>query len=360
MNCQQHTSFRPDSLRGRGTSINPQNRFEPVSFLADPEIGDELTPKPKTVFIRDDSATILTKNNSPDIPFNYSVNAYRGCEHGCVYCYARPTHEYLGYSAGLDFETKISVKHDAAELLKKEFQKPGWNPQPVCMSGITDPYQPAERQFGITRKLLEVFESYRNPVSIITKNFLVCRDLDILERMARHRLVRVSVSITSLDPNLTSVLEPRTSRPQRRLEAIRRLSEAGVETSIMTAPLIPGLNDHEIPDLLEAAADAGAGYAGYVMLRLPFAVKDIFEDWLIHHFPDRAGKIKSRIKDMRHGKLNHSEFGERMRGTGKFADQVSRMFKISAARYGLDHPKKPLNSSDFQIPGRSVQLNMFG
>lgn len=337
--------LKPD--RGRGTSINPPNRFEPVHFVQDDEHeADQSTPG--TVYLRDDSGTILTSNNSPDIPFAFSINPYRGCEHGCVYCYARPTHEYLGFSAGSDFESKIMVKENAPELLRRKLMSPSWKPQPIIMSGITDPYQPVEKRLRLTRRCLETLWEFRNPVSIITKNHLVTRDIDILSKMAEKRLVRVAVSITSLDPDLTSILEPRTSRPQRRLEAIRKLSEAGIETAVMTAPVIPALNDHEIPEILKLASEAGAVHAGYVMLRLPWAVKDIFVDWLGHHFPDRKSKILARITDLRGGQLNVSNFGERMSGTGRYAEQVREMFRVSTARHGLNKSKEPLNTALFR------------
>ncbi len=348
---QSNPCNRLRSVRGRGTSINPPNRFEPVSFEQDDAFESEQG-KPKTTFLRDDSDSILSTNDSPDIPFRFSLNPYRGCEHGCMYCYARPSHEYLGYSAGIDFESVIIVKERAPELLRKSLSKTSWKPQTVVMSGITDPYQPAEKKFRITRGCLEVFASFRNPVSIITKNHLITRDIDILSEMARHRLVRVNISLTSLDPSLTATLEPRTSRPERRLDAIRKLTDAGIETGVMTAPVIPGLNDHEIPELLKAASEAGATHAGYVMLRLPWAVKEIFRDWLSHHYPDRRDKILSRVTDIRNGKLNQNDFGTRMKGSGPFAEQVRTLFKVSARRYNLGGERTPLNTECFRREGR--------
>ncbi|MCH8558477.1 MAG: PA0069 family radical SAM protein [Balneolia bacterium] len=348
MNCNfQSASNRLRAERGRGTSINPANRFEPLHFEQDDEFEAEQG-KTKTKFLRDDSGSILSSNNSPDIPFSWSLNPYRGCEHGCMYCYARPTHEYLGFSAGLDFESIIMVKENAPELLRKKLSSRSWQAEPVILSGITDPYQPAERRFELTRRCLEVFAEFRNPVSIITKNHLVTRDIDILSEMAAKNLARVNISVTSLDPSITSTLEPRTSRPARRLDAIRKLSEAGIPAGVMTAPIIPGLNDYEIPDILKAASEAGAVRAGYVMLRLPWGVKELFADWLEHHHPDKKDKIMNRVSDIRGGKLNDSTFGSRMKGEGEFAEQVKQMFRIASRRYGLDNTLPPLSTDHFR------------
>jgi len=356
MSCPtSHASNRLQPERGRGTSINPANRFQPVTFEQDDEYESEAG-KAKMKFLKDDSETILSKNDSPDIPFTYSLNPYRGCEHGCMYCYARPTHEYLGYSAGLDFETVIIVKENAPELLRKTFTKKSWTPEPVVMSGVTDPYQPVEKKLGITRKCLEVFAEFRNPVSIITKNHLVTRDLDLLSKLAEQNLVRVNISLTSLDPRVTATLEPRTSRPQRRLDAIKKLSDAGIPVGVMTAPVIPGLNDHEIPALLEAAAQAGAKRAGYVMLRLPWAVKEIFEDWLTHHYPDRKDKIMNRVLHVRNGKMYDADFSQRMKGSGEFAEQVKTLFAVSVKRYELQTNRSPMNTDAFT---RNGQLSLF-
>lgn len=364
------------TIRGRGSADNPANRFDRVYVDSsvfddamkndgdsDDDGGEFCRPeRPDTIFYRDHSKTVMSRNQSPDIPFDYSVNPYRGCEHGCIYCYARPTHEYLGFSAGLDFETRIMVKPDAPELLARELSRPGWVPQSVCLSGNTDCYQPAERRLKITRRCLEVLRDFRNPVTIITKNHLVTRDIDILSEMAALNLVRVSISITSLDPDLTAILEPRTSRPQRRLDAIRQLSEAGITTAVMTAPIIPALNDHEIPALLRAAREAGATRAGYTMLRLPLAVRPLFTDWLDRHYPDRKEKILNRVRDMRGGKLNRSEFKSRMKGEGNFAEQVSSLFRIHTARLGLNTERLPVDSGHFRIPAvyrKDRQTNLF-
>ncbi|MFI5202191.1 MAG: PA0069 family radical SAM protein, partial [Candidatus Kapaibacterium sp.] len=287
----------------RGTELHTQNRFETTSLEAFDDGWDspeaiEL-PVVQTEFLPDHSKSILAKNDSPDLGFTYSVNVYRGCEHGCAYCYARPTHEYLGMNAGIDFESKIMVKHDAAELLREAFDKRSWEPQYIMMSGNTDCYQPAEREFGITRKMLEVFLDYRNPVGIITKNALILRDRDLLAEMAKLHLVSVFFSITTLDRDLARKLEPRTSTPERRLHALRTLAEAGVPTGVMIGPVIPGLNDEEIPSILRAAREAGAKSAGYNMVRLPYAVRPIFEEWLAKNVPLEAKKIMARIQMVR-------------------------------------------------------------
>lgn len=355
MNCglNANASNRLRAVRGRGTTANPANRFDPIHFEQD-DAHEPDQQSIKTRFLKDDSETILATNNSPDIPFTYTLNPYRGCEHGCMYCYARPTHEYLGFSAGLDFESVIMVKENAPQLLRKAFLKKSWQPQTIVMSGVTDPYQPAERRFELTRNCLKVFLAFRNPVSIITKNHLITRDLDLLTELAKERLVRVSISLTTLDPRLTDTLEPRTSRPQRRLEAIRRLTDAGIETGVMTAPVIPGINDHEIPALLEAAAEAGAVHAGYVMLRLPWAVKEIFTNWLEQHYPDRRQKVLSRITDIRKGTLYKADFANRMKGSGPYAEQIRNMFAVSARRYGLNKRgfAEPLNTKAFLRGGQ--------
>src|SRR4051812_31175964 len=263
---------RPTPIHGRGASTNPGNRFEALSIEPDAEEqSGERAPGVTTKFYRDFTRSIIARNNSPDVGFETSINPYRGCEHGCVYCYARPTHEYLGFSAGLDFESRIMVKEDAPELLAAEFSSPRWKPQTLVMSGVTDPYQPVERRLRITRGCLEVLAKFRNPVAIITKNQLVTRDLDLLGELARDNAAAVNVSITSLDPKLQRVLEPRTSTPRARLDAVRQLRAAGIPVGVMTAPIIPGLTDHELPALLEAAAEAGAGFAGYTVVRLPYA-----------------------------------------------------------------------------------------
>lgn len=350
------------AIKGRGSADNPANRFDRLYIESDPGEYDGEVSRPKTCFYKDHSNKVMSKNDSPDISFDYSVNPYRGCEHGCIYCYARPTHEYLGFSAGLDFETRIMVKSDAPAQLINELKRPGWIPQTVCISGNTDCYQPAERRLKITRKCLEVLRDFRNPVSIITKNHLVTRDIDILQDMAALNLVRVGISITSLDPSLTAILEPRTSRPQRRLDAIRQLCEAGIPTGVMTAPVIPALNDHEIPDLLKAAKEAGATRAGYTLLRLPLAVRPLFTEWLERHYPDRKEKILNRVRDIRGGRLNQSEFGTRMKGQGNYAEQISSTFRIHTTRLGMNTIRIPVETRLFTIPAKyreDRQISLF-
>ena len=345
------------SIKGRGARLNPGNRFEAMHFEWDESVPPEERPSPKTLFLDDASESIVSYNNSPDIPFGASVNPYRGCEHGCAYCYARPTHEYLGFSAGLDFETKIMVKRRAPGLLRKALSARKWKPQWVAMSGVTDPYQPVERELKITRGCLEVLADFRNPVGIITKNRLVARDADILGMMAERRLCEVNLSVTSLDPNLARAMEPRTSMPEARIDAIATLAKAGVPVGVMVAPVIPGLNDHEIPAILEAASKAGARYASYVLLRLPLGVETIFSDWLQRTFPSKATKVESRLRDMRGGAMSSARFGERMKGQGVFADQIRTLFRVHAKRLGFNREKRDLNASQFRRPG-GTQLEM--
>ncbi len=349
---------RPISkIKGRGSAENPQNRFEKIEYIPI-ELGKEEMNIPKTTFYKDNSRTIITFNDSPDVGFDASINPYRGCEHGCIYCYARPTHEYLGLSAGLDFETKIFVKEDAPELLRRELSSLKWQPRPVAISGVTDPYQPAESHFCITRACLKVFEEFRNPVGIVTKNHLVTRDIDILKGLTKHQAAVVAVSITTLNPKLARVMEPRASQPSLRLKAIQKLAENGIPVIVMVAPVIPGLTDHEIPGIIEKAVEAGAIKAGYVMLRLPYGVGELFQSWLDRHFPDRKNKILSRIKMLRGGRLNSTEFHERMHGEGLFADQVEKLFEISCRRAGISGNKIDLSSKAFRRPD-SQQLAFF-
>jgi DNA repair photolyase len=311
----------------------------------------EQDPLPRTFFLRDHSSQIITSNDSPDIGFEHSVNPYRGCEHGCVYCYARPTHEYLGFSAGLDFETKIMVKEDASKLLRKELSAPGWVPKVIALSGVTDPYQPVERRLKLTRGCLAVLAEFRNPVTIVTKNSLVTRDLDLLAELARYRAVAVFISVTTLDTELRKVLEPRTSPPAARLATIGALAKAGIPTGVLVAPVIPGLTDHEIPSILEAAAAAGASFAAHAALRLPYAVAPLFEEWLTRHVPKKKDKILNRIRAMRGGKLNNSEFGLRMRGEGIFAEQIARLFEVACRRTGGLDREPELSTACFRRPG---------
>jgi len=343
---------------GRGSASNPKNRFEKIGVESDPAEND-AEPRPGTVYLRDHSRSIVATNASPDIGFDASINAYRGCSHGCAYCYARPTHEYLGLSAGLDFESKILVKEDAPGLLRERLASPRWEPKVLSMSGVTDPYQPVERKLGITRGCLEVLANFRNPVVIVTKNHLVTRDIDLLSELARYGAAAVAVSFTTLDDDLRRVMEPRTSRPVRRLAAIRKLSEAGVPVGVMTAPVIPGLNDHELPNLLSAAAEAGATFAGYVPVRLPGAVAPLFEDWLERHFPERKEKVLGHIRSMRGGKLNDPEFGSRMKGGGVYAEHISRLFGVSCRRAGIERGRFPkLSTAEFRKDG-GVQPGLF-
>ncbi len=344
-------------IRGRGASTNPVNRFEEIvlePFEDDSPPEERLAPG--TRFYRDATQSVIAYNDSPDVGFNASVNPYRGCEHGCIYCYARPFHEYLGFSAGLDFETRIMVKEDAPELLRKELSARSWKPQTLAMSGVTDCYQPVERRLRLTRRCLEVLAEFRNPVGIITKNQLVARDADVLAELASYQAACVHVSVTTLDPTLTPRLEPRASLPKSRLAAIRALRKAGVPVGVLVAPLIPGMTDHEVPSILAAAAEAGAQNAAYVPLRLPHGVAHLFEQWLEQHFPERKERVLNRIRDMRGGQLNDPKFGSRMRGEGVQAEQMSRLFAVACRRAGLadDHP--PLSATGFRVPQKQLSL----
>jgi DNA repair photolyase len=344
-------------LRGRGTSANPANRFEKIEIEPDFEHvqGDdeylERLARPQTTYLIDTSKTIIATNDSPDVAFSHSINPFRGCSHGCSYCYARPTHEYLGFSAGLDFETKVMVKLNAPALLRAELMARKYTPVRLAISGVTDCYQPAERKFQLTRQCLKVLAEFKNPVSVITKNHLITRDVDLLGEMAAWKGAVAIVSITTLDPDLTRVMEPQTSVPRRRLEAVRRLTEAGVPTGVMLAPMIPGLNDHEMPAILTAAAEAGARFAGYVPLRLPWTVAPIFEDWIQTHFPDRAGKVLGRVRDMRGGRLNDGNFGSRMHGQGVWAGQLKAMFMFARKQAGMEGAFPELSTDHFHRPG---------
>src|SRR6266849_10166142 len=330
-------------IHGRGASWSPANRFEKLHVDVNDIDGVQIDqdddgeePRRETQFFRDDSKSIITRNNSPDVGFETSLNPYRGCEHGCIYCYARPTHEYLGFSAGLDFESKIMVKIDAPELLRAELESPRWKPQTLVMSGVTDPYQPIEKKLRITRGCLEVLAEFRNPVAIITKNRLVARDVDLLRELASNNAAAVNISVTSRDSKLQRLLEPRTSPPQARLGTITQLRSAGIPIGVMVAPIIPGLTDHEVPGILEACAKAGAQFAGYTIIRLPWAVAPLFEHWLEEHFPERKDKILGRIRDLRgNGWLNNSKWHTRMTGEGIFAEQIASLFEVSCRRCGI-------------------------
>lgn len=355
----------PTPLRGRGATINPPNRFERLHTVPDPDapadtFDPELPPDPPappTQFFDDTTSSILARNDSPDLPFRYTLNAYRGCEHGCAYCYARAYHDYLGWSSGLDFETKLLVKRRAPALLRDALAAPGWQPQPVAMSGATDCYQPAERRFRLTRGCLEVFAEFRHPVGIVTKNHLITRDRDLLGELARWHCVNVYVTITTLDAALAGTLEPRAARPEHRLRTLRLLADAGVPVGVMVAPVIPGLTDHEIPAILAAAAQAGATSAGYVVLRLPHEVEDVFLAWLDAHAPGKKARILDRLRELRGGKLSDSTWTDRMRGTGIFAQQIRALFHVAARRAGLERRPPELATTHFRRPG-GVQLDL--
>ncbi len=344
-------------IRGRGTAENPANRFIPLQRVKE-EWDSELDPAPHTRFFHDHSRTALTSNNSPDIPFNYSLNPYRGCEHGCIYCYARPTHEFLSLSSGLDFESQIFVKLKAPELLRKELSSKHWQPQSVSMSGVTDAYQPIERRLELTRKCLEVFADFQNPVSIVTKNALVTRDIDILNRLSAINACAVFISITTLDNELARVMEPRASSPQARLKAIAQLAQAGIPVGVMNAPIIPGLNDHETPEILKQAAAAGARTAGYVVLRLPYSIKELFTNWLNRHFPAKANKILNRIRLIRDGTLYNSAFGSRMTGEGEWANFYKKFFRLHKRNAGLTQSDIQLSATSFRNPA-GYQRSLF-
>ena len=335
--------------RGRGANINPPNRFEALHY----DLEDWCEPDPeerpiRTQYLRDDTQTIIAYNNSPDVGFDASLNPYRGCEHGCAYCYARPTHEYLGFSAGTDFESRILVKPNAAQLLAAELSRRTWMPQVLALSGVTDSYQPIERKLQITRACLRVLADFRNPVGVITKNHLVTRDSDLLSELAAVNAASVTVSITTLDSSLARILEPRASSPSHRLDAIAKLRAAGVPVGVNIAPIIPGINEHEIPKIAEAAARAGAGHAAYTIIRLPLTVAPVFIAWLEKHFPERKEKVLNGIRQMRDGRLNTSDFGGRMRGEGPVAEQIRQLFRVSCHRAGLDRPQPELSTAAFR------------
>ena len=346
------------TIKGRGAAHNPPNRFEPIAFEPDGDFvdSDEEQVPAHTVYYKDTARTIIATNDSPDVGFTHSINPYRGCSHGCIYCYARPTHEYFGLSAGLDFETKIFVKPDAPQLLRNELMSPKWEPRTLSISGVTDCYQPVERKLKLTRQCLEVLAEFRNPAGLITKNHLITRDIDLFRQMNEHQGVIVILSVTTLDTELSRRLEPQTSVPARRLAAIEAMAKAGIPVGVMLAPIIPGLTDHEIPSILSAVASAGAQFAGYVPVRLPLAVAPLFENWLERHYPDRKDKVVNRIRSLRGGKLNDSNFHTRMRGGGIFADQIENIFRVARRKAGLDKPSPSLNASAFQRPGGQMDL----
>ena len=345
---------------GRSAGRNTPNRFE--KFHLEPleidfDEGEEGRTIP-TVFYKDLSRSVLARNESPDLSFTYSINPYRGCEHGCIYCYARPSHEYLGFSAGLDFESKIMVKLDAAQLLATELRKKSWMPQIVTLSGNTDCYQPVERKLELTRGCLKVFASFRNPIGIVTKSDLILRDLDILSEMKATNLVEVVVSVTTLNASLARAMEPRASSPENRLRTVRSLARAGIPTGVNVAPIIPGLTDEEVPQILKTASEAGAKSAGYQLLRLTGPVQQLFVDWLNRSMPDRAAKVVSRIRDTRGGRLNDARFGLRMRGEGELARTIDALFELNARKYGLDGTWREMNTTAFRRPP-SLQPDLF-
>ena len=373
--------------KGRGAVSNPDNRFESTGRVAiddgwgpivegtaegasdgaspagyEEAAGPETEAPLRTVVLADSSKSVIVRNDSPDVPFEKSVNPYRGCEHGCIYCFARPSHAFLGLSPGLDFETRILAKHKVAELLEKELAKPSYKPQPIALGTNTDPYQPSERRLKLTRQILEVLWQARNPVTIVTKSNLVLRDLDILAPMAAQGLAKVCVSVTTLDRDLARVMEPRAATPTRRLEAIRELAEAGVPSGIMAAPMIPALNDSELEALLEAGKEAGAVLAGYVLLRLPLELKTLFEEWLEAHYPDRKERVLNQLREARGGELYVARWGERMRGRGIQAELLARRFDLAAKRLGLNYQRESwtLDTSQFLRPQpKSAQLSLF-
>lgn len=345
--------------RGRGAGVNPSGRYEPFARSAFDDGWNSLDELPafKTDVQVEKPKTIITRNNSPDISFDRSINPYRGCEHGCVYCFARPTHAYMGLSAGLDFESKLFAKPNAAELLERELSKPGYEVRSIAIGTNTDPYQPVEKTWRIMREILEVLEAANHPVGIVTKSALVLRDIDILQRMAAKGLAKVALSVTTLDRTLARAMEPRAATPAKRLEAIKALSEAGIPTMAMMAPIIPGLTDSEIEKVLESARTAGAREVGYVLLRLPLEVSPLFKEWLLRHYPNRYRHVLSLLRSMRDGKDYDAEWNKRMRGTGPYAFQIRRRFEMTARRLGLNETRTELRCDRFTPPkGTGVQL----
>jgi DNA repair photolyase len=340
-----------DPLKGRGARTNASGRYERFAREAfDDGWADEDIARLETIVTPELAKSIISTNQSPDISFDQSINPYRGCEHGCVYCYARPNHAYVGLSPGLDFETKLFVKANAAELLEREFAKPSYRPRTIMLGGVTDIYQPIERGYGITRTLLEIMYRWRHPVALITKSQLVIRDIDVLSRLAQRGLVKAAISVTTLDRRISRVMEPRAAAPHRRIETIRALAEAGVPTTVMVAPIIPAINDSEIEAILEDAAKAGASAAGYVVLRLPLEIKDLFREWLQQHFPDRATRVMSIVRQMRGGLDYDPEWGKRQRGEGPYARLIADRFVRACRRLGLDKPRLSLDHTQFTRP----------
>src|SRR4051812_27575842 len=352
-----------DRRRGRGAQSNASGRFEAEARVAFDDGWQSLEDLPpfKTTVTLDTSRKVIARNDSPDIGFDRSINPYRGCEHGCVYCFARPTHAYQGLSPGLDFETKLFAKPNAAELLERELAKPGYAPKTIAMGTNTDPYQPIEKRFRITRGILEVLSRTNHPVGIVTKSALVARDIDILAPMADRRLAKVALSVTTLDPRLARKMEPRAATPAKRLETIRRLSEAGIPVSVLVAPLVPGINDHEIEDILQATYAAGAREAGYVLLRLPHELKDLMRDWLSEHYPDKLKHVFSLVQDTRGGELYDSTWRKRQTGVGPYAWMIGRRFEQASERFGFNRVRRTLRTDLFTPPAREGvgQLSLF-
>ncbi len=356
------TGSHAEPRKGRGATLNPEGRFESVTrepYDDGWDQADEQTVPPRTVVTVERAKSIVTRNDSPDIPFTQSINPYRGCEHGCIYCYARPSHAYLNLSPGIDFETRIFAKVNAADLLRAELAKPGYRCDSISLGTNTDPYQPIEREYRITRSILEVLAEHDHPVAIVTKSATVERDIDLLAPMAQKNLARVFLSISTLDHEISRPMEPRTSAPKRRLEAIRRLTAAGIPTGVIVAPVVPFLTDHDIENVLEAAVEAGATSAGYVLLRLPFEVKDLFKAWLRAYFPLKAAHVMSRMREMREGRENDPEFGSRMRGSGLFATLLAKRFQVACGQLGLNQGRDALDTSLFRRPVTSPQLDLF-
>lgn len=361
--------IRPDQPRiGRGAISNPGGRFERLNNAAIDDgwrttQDDDPLPRLDTTVTFDQSKTIIARNDSPDIGFDRSINPYRGCEHGCIYCFARPTHAWLGLSPGLDFETKLFAKPNAAGLLERELTRPGYEARPIAMGTNTDPYQQSERRMKITRSILEVLAAHNHPVSIVTKSALVTRDLDLLAPMAAKGLATVGVSVTTLDAELATAMEPRAARPERRLETIKMLAAAGIPVTVMVAPVIPALTDHELEAILIRARQAGAVHASYILLRLPLELKDLFGEWLTTHRPDRKQRILNRLREMRGGELYESRFGARMRGRGNDAKLLEERFRMTCRQQGYTEDRSQLDSSRFQKPNlqeiRDGQLNLF-
>ncbi|MGB7540681.1 MAG: PA0069 family radical SAM protein [Burkholderiales bacterium] len=345
------------TIKGRGAADSPQGRFERLARSAEPD--EEGKSTPATVVTLQQARGIITRNDSPDIPFTQSINPYQGCEHGCIYCYARPSHAYVGLSPGLDFETKLFAKANAVELLRKELSRPGYRCEVIALGANTDPYQPIEREHRITRGILEVLREFRHPVGIVTKSSLIERDLDLLAPMAAEGLLHVFISVGTLDAEIARRLEPRAAAPYRRIEAIRRLSERGIPCGVLVAPMIPFLNDKDMESVLEAAHEAGARMAGYTMVRLPWEVKDLFKDWLERHYPLKAAHIMARIRDMRGGRENDPEFGSRMRGEGPFAELIRKRFDVACKRLTLNTGERNrLDTAKFRLP-TPAQMALF-